>query len=404
MTGERRIGRSAALKRGEGPGKVRRPHRIAYWIRVLGAISAALIIVGCAADANGQVGTNSAGYTTVNFGSVGSTTDAGVILGQSLGYFKDEKINVVFHKITNAPALTAAVVSGQLQVVGIAQSPALFRAFSEKLGIKLVGDKQSITPYLSATHLVVRKQFVGATLQQTLNNLKGKTVAVPSLIDNTDYELDQLLQQNGISYNSVKRQAIPFPDMVGALSSGAVDAAVILEPFLTEALDTGTVSNVSSFSSLDPGKTVSLVQLVYSKAFVANTSVAQRFMDAYMRGVRAYDNAFLAGTDRTQIINLLASAPPVALPAATVSKLYLSGLDPDQGAEPGALQTNDAFLSGLEHFWISQGYLQDYVPPQSMWDLTFAENADRLLGPYKYPNLTGVQDTFGLLGDSQLSR
>jgi NitT/TauT family transport system substrate-binding protein len=381
-----------------------RLRRVGWGTRFILGTVAALVIAGCGAAAGSQSGSSAAGATTVNFGSVGSTTDAGVILGQSLGYFKAEKINVVFHKITNAPALTSAVISGALQVVGIAQSPALFRSFSENLGIKLVGDKQSISPYLSVTHLVVRKQFVGTSLKQTLDKLNGKPIAVPSLIDNTDYELYKLLQQNGISFNSVKRQAIPFPDMAGALSSGSVDAAVILEPFLTEALDTGTVANASAFTDVIPEKTVSLVQLVYSKTFLADNSLAQRFMDAYTKGVRAYDDAFLKGTDRAKVIGLLANAPAVSLPTSTVSKLYVAGLDPDQGAEPGALQVNDAFLSGLEHFWISEGYLQKYVPPDTMWDLSFAKAADQQFGAYKYPSLTGVHDTFGLRGDSRLGQ
>ena len=45
--------------------------------------------------------------------------------------------------------------------------------------------------------------------------------------------LDQVLRRDGLTIKDVQVKIMPFPDMVPALESGAVDAAILTEPFPT---------------------------------------------------------------------------------------------------------------------------------------------------------------------------
>jgi ABC-type nitrate/sulfonate/bicarbonate transport system substrate-binding protein len=66
---------------------------------------------------------------------------------------------------------------------------------------------------------------------ESLGQLKGKTIAVPSLtgiiIDATVY----LLSRDGVARNDVKFVQTPFPTMGDLLAAGRVDAAVASIPF-----------------------------------------------------------------------------------------------------------------------------------------------------------------------------
>ena len=51
--------------------------------------------------------------------------------------------------------------------------------------------------------------------------------------------LDQALSRDGLTIKDVQVKIMPFPDMVPALESGAVDAGILSEPFPTLAEEQG---------------------------------------------------------------------------------------------------------------------------------------------------------------------
>ena len=70
-------------------------------------------------------------------------------------------------------------------------------------------------------------------------DLVGKTLSVGG--PNSPGQLGALawLEKNGIDADDVKIQYVPFPQVVGALAGGQLDAAVVAEPYLTLALEQG---------------------------------------------------------------------------------------------------------------------------------------------------------------------
>jgi NitT/TauT family transport system substrate-binding protein len=61
------------------------------------------------------------------------------------------------------------------------------------------------------------------------------------------------MQGAGVDPNSVQFVELPFPDMIPALQNGQIEAAILLEPFLTVAAGQGAVSvlNVASGPTAD---------------------------------------------------------------------------------------------------------------------------------------------------------
>ena len=67
-------------------------------------------------------------------------------------------------------------------------------------------------------------------------DLSGKVVAVNGLKSITEVGADAWLDRNGGNYPSVKYIDMPFATMVDAVEHGRVDAAVLAEPQLDDAL------------------------------------------------------------------------------------------------------------------------------------------------------------------------
>lgn len=311
---------------------------------------------------------------TVRFGSVGGLTDAGIYLAQEFGYFKEVGIKVERQRIPNAPALTAAVTTGQLDVAGISVTPGLFASVKQGFKIRIVGDKQSYRPGFVATQLAVTKGILKGNEEESFKALKGKTIAVSAVASTVTAILDGMLARHGMKRSDVKLTEMSYPNMVPAMASGAVDAAVVLEPFLTQGREMGVATVLGDPLKGSPGKTPIVVPLVYSEEFAANRDLGERFMLAYMRGVRDYNDAFRKGIRKDEVIKILARDSGVD--EKIVREAYKGGLDPNQ-------QVDMESLAAFQKFFVQEGQLREEIDVNQLVDPSFANAAVKKLGHYE---------------------
>ena len=314
----------------------------------------------------------------VRFGSVGGLTDAGVYLADDQGYFSAAGVGVRMLRMPNAPSLLTALATGQLDVAGISVTPGLFSAITQGVQIRIVGDKQSVRPGFSATRLVVRKNFPSGTEAVQVAALKGKAVAISSKAASVAMVLGNYLAGFGMTPADIRVVELPYPSMVPALGSGAVDAAVVLEPFLSEALQMGVARQVNDLVAASGGTAAEAstsVPLVYSEGFARNRAAAQGFMDAYLRGVRLYNDAFAHGIGKEKIIGILAAR--ARLDAGVIRNGFPAGLDPNG-------KVSVRFLRQCQDFFIQKHFLQAPIDLKQLVDPSFADSTVARLGEYKF--------------------
>jgi NitT/TauT family transport system substrate-binding protein len=271
--------------------------------------------------------------------------------------------------------LTTAIATRNLDVAGIAVTAGLFNAVDQGLGLRIVGDKQSVRPGVSATHFVAQSQYVGADTEETMHNLRGKTVAVTDKTSASAAILDWLLTKYGMSLDDVDLRTLAYPEITASLLNGSLDAAVELEPFLSQALASGRVTDVTDQGEVLPSSGATTVPLVYSSSFIADhKDAAQRFMVAYLKGVRDYNHAFFDDVDKQEIISIIAQGSGQS--EDVVAKSHPAGLDPDQ-------EVSVEFLGQLEDWFEKTGSVQNHVDPADMVDDSFAKAAVDQLGEYQ---------------------
>ena len=206
-------------------------------------------------------------------------------------------------------------------------------------------------------------------------DLKGRHVALPARGTSAEVALAGWLQAAGLTLDDVDVTKLNFAEHLTALQDGAIDASVTIEPFLTRILDLGMAGVYQRIDQLYPG--YQIAEVIYSGQLVqAHADVARRFMIAYLRGVRFYNDAFDRGdtTKRQATIASLIQHTPVK-EAGLYDQMVMPGLDPD-----GRMNLDS--LGKDQDFWLASGLQEERVNLSQVADPSFAGAAVQALGPY----------------------
>ncbi|HEX3465331.1 MAG TPA: ABC transporter substrate-binding protein [Candidatus Elarobacter sp.] len=156
---------------------------------------------------------------------------AQVLWAKDEGFLKKAGVDADISLINNGAAIAAAVASGAVDI-GQANLVSLATAHEKGLPFVLIAPGGYYTSSEPTTALVVAK----SSPVKSAKDLVGKTIAVSGIKNITQVGASAWLDQNGADPNTVHWIELPFPQMAPALAAGRVDAAVIAEPELSEAL------------------------------------------------------------------------------------------------------------------------------------------------------------------------
>src|SRR6185437_2850915 len=171
--------------------------------------------------------------TTLNVGVVPAMDSAGFFIALHDGLFSREGLTIKYSPATSSETAVAQQVAKNptLDISGGNYVSYINEAALDHQPIELIAEA-SIMQQGAQTIFTMPTSKI-----KTLSELKGKLVGV-NAPGNIDYLLGvSVLQENGVNPTSVKFPAapIPFPQMGGMLASGAISAAILPEPFASQA-------------------------------------------------------------------------------------------------------------------------------------------------------------------------
>lgn len=337
--------------------------------RRLGAALAILIAIAVPAVAQ----------DTVNVGIYAATSDAPFFIAAKKDYFREEGIAVKMTSFQSAAMMVPPLGTGQLDVGAGSASAGLYNAVARGIAIRIVADKASSPPGYGGTKLLVRKDLVASGRYKSFKDLKGMKFAINAPgVSNTSM-LNDVLTSVNLKYSDIETVDFVSPmDHVVALKNKSVDAAASIEPAPTLAVDDGSAVVIATDDVVSPYHQIAV--LLYSQFFAAKTDLATRFMRAYIRGVRFYNDALkdsrLAGPTAERLIAIMTEYTPVK--PAIYRKVTPTGMNPDGNVN----------IASLEHdlaFYTAQGLVKEKVNIGDLVDMSFARTAVNSLGPYKKP-------------------
>nr|BFF22009.1 NrtA/SsuA/CpmA family ABC transporter substrate-binding protein [Promicromonospora thailandica] len=215
------------------------------------ASAAALVLAACGgtSDAGGEQGADDGGLTPVTVGVIPIVDVAPIYLGVQEGFFEDQGLDVTLELAQGGAAIVPAVVSGDYQF-GFSNVTSLLVASSQGLPLKAVaaGNFTTGEPGEDFGAVVVPE---GSDIKDAAD-LAGKTVAVNTLNNIGDTTVRNVVDDAGGAGDDVEFVEMGFPDMPAAVAGEQVDAAWVVEPHLTTALEQGATVVASNFAETDP--------------------------------------------------------------------------------------------------------------------------------------------------------
>lgn len=338
----------------------------AAFVARLGAVAA----VGTARPSFGQT------LDTVTIGSVNSVADTPFVVADRKGYFRDVGIRANFVHFDAAANMVAPLGTGQLDVGGGAPSAGLYNALARGIAIKIVADRGSDPPGYGFSGLVVRKDLVANGRFKTYSDLKGMKVAEPAKGTSDMIQVVKACEKGGIKYDDVDHIYMSFSDMVVALRGGSIDAAMALEPWLSQAVKDGYAVRIAGSDAYYPNEQITVV--VFASAFAQKTDLAKRFAVAYVRAVRFYcdalRNGHLTGPTANELISIMST--DLKLDPTILRDMVAASMDPNGRVNVKSL---------VEDYDIYKqfGLVQGNVDVPGVVDMSFVDAAAKTLGPYR---------------------
>jgi NitT/TauT family transport system substrate-binding protein len=214
--------------------------------------------------------------TPITVGVIPIVDVAPIYLGVEKGFFTDDNLDVTLELAQGGAAIVPAVVSGDYQF-GFSNVTSLLLATSKDVPLQVVTAGNFTTGDTSSDFgAVVTKDGSGI---MSAKDLAGKTVAVNTLNNIGDNTVRNAVEKDGGDPSSIKFVEMAFPDMPAAVDSGTVDAAWVVEPFVTIATGGGAKVVTYNFAETDPN--LMIAAYFTSDDYAAqNPAVVAAFKDA----------------------------------------------------------------------------------------------------------------------------
>lgn len=173
---------------------------------------------------------------SIKVGDVEGAPSSFIAFGQRKGIFAEHKLNVELVVQQGGAAIVPNLISGEMQIGG-SNIVSVLLARDNKLPLKIIAPGTAVGSDKNTdfSAVVVAEDSPITTPQ----GLAGKLIAVNTLKNVSEVALKAALEANGVDISSVRLIELAFPSMIAAVESGQVDAAFVIEPFVTMARGQG---------------------------------------------------------------------------------------------------------------------------------------------------------------------
>ncbi len=303
-----------------------------------------------------------------------ATEEAGNFIAVEKGFFREAGLDVELVTTQGTPGEVIPLLAvGDLHLFSGAIVAALVNAKVQGVDVTIVAGEGALKRGNVYHAYAVRTDLYDQGVR-TVADLRGRSLAMPSDAGIDLLELKLVLESDGLTLDDIQMQLIRLPDMPAALQNGAVDAAELVEPYVTIAtkqLNAG-VSIVGGDDLIDIiGNNFPISVIVAGPPMVQDRPLLEAFLVGYLKGARYYLQALQDPDIRAEVVEILKNRTPLKDDA-----LY------DQMTWPGVSEdgTFDVTkLTEVQELWQQRGKIQQAVPVEQLVDFSFVENAAKQL-------------------------
>ena len=196
------------------------------------------------------------------------------VVAEEKGYFKEVGLRVEKKVIFSSDVIRSGIESGEVDI-GSSSTDSLIRAYVGGFDHKLVYPAVFYDPKSPDVYLVVRSDLPVSSAK----DLEGKIVAA-TFGSIAEAGVKAWLRANGADISRVRFVEVRFTDMPGALETKRIDAAHIVEPFLTTVLERGVGRILGADLDIVGGRFLVACYIAKEAWLRKNPEKAKRFVRA----------------------------------------------------------------------------------------------------------------------------
>ncbi len=311
----------------------------------------------------GEEPTNTVEPIDIKVGIYNLASYAPLYFAQAEGYFAEQGLNVELVPFTPGPEITVALIQGDIDVNGNSVNLATFKAVAAGTGVRIVADKGFYDPNgCTNAGLMVRNEILDSGQLDDLNNINDLIVQTSPAEVYVNFTLDILLEPIGLHFEDLGGVDVPLANRMEALQNGALDVATVGEPGITRMLNAGIARVWVGYEDVIPGAQLGLIAFGPTIT-LENREAGNRFMLAYLRGVRLYNEG---KTDR----NVELMAEFTQLDPEEVRQMCWQSFTSD-----GSINADS--MIAFQAWSVGKGLIEAVVPVEEFWDGSFLEFADQ---------------------------
>ncbi len=243
-------------------------------VRAVGVLAAATLALSACGGSDDEQTAD--GLDQVTVGIIPILDVAPIYLGEDQGFFEDEGIDLTLESGQGGAAILPGVESGQFEF-GFSNNTSLLVAKDKGIDVRIVAAGNSTTGEVGADFSAVVAPEGSDIADAT--DLEGKRVAVNTLNNIGSTTINNAVREAGGDPSSIEYVELAFPDMPAALGNGQVDAAWVVEPFVTIATGQGATPVLYNFAETDPELMVASY-FTSAKTAEADADLVERFAAA----------------------------------------------------------------------------------------------------------------------------
>lgn len=330
---------------------------------ILSVLIVGLFLTSCGSEQSETPNAEEPVYLKVHISSFISVTP--IFIAEQEGYFAEQNLEIEFVKYDAAGDVVALLASGQVDVSAAGLSSGLINAIARDQKIRVVADRGNFDPNgCTYSALLVSKMLLESGEITDPSDLAGKPIR-STTTGPTAFLLDNILTQYGLTLEDTETINIPQQNVGDSLSDGSIYAASVAEPYVTSIEQSGDGVIWYRGEEVVPHAVYGV--LVYgSKMLEEERDAGNRFMVAYLKGVRQYNEG---KTER----NMELFQEFTQLDYEVLNEMCLPSISQD-----GRIDFETGF-NAFQQWSLEKGHIDALLTQEDYFDASFVDYANQYL-------------------------
>ena len=260
---------------------------------IVGLLASATLVLGaCSVPVPGA----KPATLDVRIGLIPATASAPILVPLDSGEYAARGLNVSVQPVTDTAQAMVSVAGGQFDMGNITMGSAALNAFSRGTDLKIIAAGGAEPPGHGANlPVIVRTDLIDSGTVKSIADLKGRKVAINGRGVIIEYALAKALATAGLTPADVDVVLLPFPEMLAALTTGAIDAGLLLQPTGAQAVAKG----IGKILADDYNQNAQNAVVVINSRFLdQHRDAITGFLEVYIKTVRRLSDGKLKSDDQ----------------------------------------------------------------------------------------------------------